>query len=280
MIFATSPLSVVPVRNSSNHRSEMLSQVLFGELVEIIESKGNQWVKIRCDWDDTVGWVAKNQLLSVSQEDFYRFRSSFAYNLDLLQPAMSDEYVLPLTLGAQLPAFDGLRFSMSGKFYSFPGQAVFPEDITPSEDFIQKIAKRYLHAPYLLGGRSPLGIDGPGLVQMVFKMAGFKLGRTADEQVESGIPVHFAEQSMVGDIAILENSRRRIVHSGIILPENNIIHAFGKVRIDKLDHFGIFDPGTGKYSHKLRLIKRLPLEQASAKKNAAGKASTSQFELF
>jgi gamma-D-glutamyl-L-lysine dipeptidyl-peptidase len=128
--------------------------------------------------------------------------------------------------------------------------------VPPSHEIILKLARRYLYAPYLWGGRSPFGIDCSGFTQVVFMMAGLKLKRDASQQVGQGEGVDFAEQAQAADLAFFDNDKGNIVHVGIVMNNNHIIHAAGQVRIDRLDHFGIFNETLGKYTHKLRLIKR------------------------
>lgn len=251
------PLSTVAIRNSASQKSEMISQLLFGELVEILERKGRQWVKVRCAHDNLVGWVATNQLEWITPSEFEVYQDNFAFVLDVFQALATDDGFLPLTLGARLPNFDGLQFAIGENTFNFPGQAVFPKDLAQGPEIIQKIARKFLNAPYLWGGRSPLGVDGPGFVQVVFGIAGYSLPREAFQQVEKGKNVDFAEQAKPADIAFFENQKGRITHTGIVLPEGKIIHVHGKVRIDKLDHYGIFSKDKGGYTHRLRIIKRL-----------------------
>lgn len=282
MSYGICPLSTVAIRNSSSHKSEMISQLLFGELVEFLEVKGRQWVKVRCHWDNFVGWVASNQLQAITPSEYNDYRQNFAYCLELFQPLMSEQHFIPITIGAQLPNFDGMRLALIDKSYHFSGQAVFPKDIQPNKELILKIARKYLNVPYAWGGRSPMGIDSAGLVQVVFKMGGFKLPREAAQQVYLGNAVDFVEQAIAGDLAFFENRVGRISHVGIILPEKQILHAYGRVRIDTLDHFGIYNREENRYTHKLRLIKRvLPSNNLPNPKESKKAASvTNQVELF
>ncbi|NBC06888.1 MAG: SH3 domain-containing protein [Bacteroidetes bacterium] len=276
------PFSNVPIRNGSTNKSEILSQLLFGELAEVIERKGRQWIKVRCAWDNYVGWVAANQLMPITPSEFELFQEHYAYSLELFQPLMADKACIPIVLGARLPNFDGMRFKLDGQYYTFSGQAVFPNDVKPNADFILKIARRYLHAPFLWGGRTPMGIDAAGLVQMVFKIAGIPLPREAGQQVYLGEAVDFVEQAVPGDVAFFENRTGRITHCGIILPEEEVIHAYGSVRIDKIDHYGIYDRDAGKYTHRLRVVKRF-LKGGENRKERVNKQSgkiPNQVELF
>lgn len=274
-------LSVVPIRTSSTEKSEMTSQLLFGELFEVIEVKGRQWTKIRCQWDNFVGWIATNQYQPITPTEFDRFRNHFTYNLEVLQAVMSDDHYLPIPLGARLPDFDGMRFNMGTNSYTYSGQVVSPEDIEPSAEFIVKIARRYLYAPYLTGGRSPLGIDSAGFTQQVFRITGIKLPRVASEQVFLGESVDFIEQAQVGDLAFFENKAGRISHTGIILPDQKIIHSYGRVRIDNIDHYGVYCEEFNQYTHKLRVVKRhLDQSVKSSDLKATSKAGSKQVPLF
>lgn len=276
------PLSVVPVRASASESSDMVSQLLFGELVETIETKGRLWSRVRCQWDNLVGWVATNQLQAITPSEFITFNEHFAYNLELTQAVMGADFFLPITLGAQLPNFDGMRFQLADAVYTFSGQAVFPKDITPNADFLLKIARRYLHAPHLSGGRSPFGIDSSGLVQIVFKIGGIHLPREAAHQVFMGETIDFVEQAQAGDLAFFEDRMGRIAHVGILLPNLQILHAYGKVRIDNIDHFGIYNHHESRYTHKLRVVKRVLQKLPLPVKDAAQPADlvTNQIELF
>ncbi|NTW32657.1 MAG: C40 family peptidase, partial [Bacteroidetes bacterium] len=118
-------------------------------------------------------------------------------------------------------------------------------------------AYMYLDAPYLWGGRSPFGIDCSGFVQMVYKLIGIRLPRDASQQASQGTTINFLSEAVPGDIAFFDNEDGIIVHTGIIINNGQIIHASGRVRIDNLDHEGIFQVKTKKYTHKLRLIKRI-----------------------
>ncbi|MCG8330125.1 MAG: C40 family peptidase [Chitinophagales bacterium] len=257
MQYAICPVSIVPIRSGANHKSEMISQLLFGELVEILERKGRQWVRVRCSWDNFVGWVAGNQVSPITPSEYEDYQKQYAYSLELFQPLIGDQGYLPIVMGCRLPGFDGIRLKMAEHFYSFSGQAVFPNDIKTTPEFIIKLARKYLNAPFLWGGRSPMGIDAPGLVQMVYKLSGVKLPREVAQQVYLGDPVDFVEQAQAGDVAYFENRVGRVSHCGIILPEDQIIHVFGQTRIDSIDHFGIYDKKQGRYTHKLRVVKRM-----------------------
>jgi cell wall-associated NlpC family hydrolase len=119
------------------------------------------------------------------------------------------------------------------------------------------VAKFYLNAPYLWGGKSVFGIDCSGLSQMVFRQFGIKLRRDAYQQAEQGELVGFLQEAKAGDLAFFDNNEGRINHVGIMMDNERIIHASGKVRIDAIDNQGIFNRELNRYTHKLRIIKRV-----------------------
>ncbi|MCB0636101.1 MAG: C40 family peptidase [Lewinella sp.] len=280
--FAICPLSTIPVRHGASHRSEMGSQLLFGEMVEVLEEKGRTWSKVHCLEDDYIGWVASSQLQPVSPAEYKHFREHFAYSLDVFHLLMGNEDAMPVTLGAHLPDFDGMRFALGNQDFTFSGQAVFPADIKPGPAMVIKIARKLLNAPFLWGGRSPLGIDSGGLVQLACKIAGYQLPRTPELQVNRGESVDFVEQALPGDIAFFENNQGRISHAGILLPDGKVIHVNEKVRIDTIDHYGIFNYDLGRYTHRLRVVKRI-FEPELGEQNASARqavATTQQQVLF
>lgn len=268
MIYAICPLSVIPIRAQASEKSEMVTQLLFGEVVEIIKlstrvaSLSSGWVQVRCIWDDYTGWISEKQLVILTDynEDLKLEQQPYSISFEHCHAAMTEDFSIPITLGATLPNFDGIQLRLADKKFTFSGQAINPQQITPSADFLLKIARKYLYAPYLWGGKSPFGIDCSGLVQMCYKMMNIRIPRDAYQQVEVGRVVDFVQQAQPGDLAFFDNAAGNIIHVGIVMSNSMIIHASGRVRIDHLDHYGIFNEETKKYSHKLRIVKRILID--------------------
>lgn len=249
-------LAVVPCRAEPSDRSEMVSQLLFGETLEVIERKEN-WVKIRMVYDDYECWIDVKQFLPISYHTF--MRCNFTMNeccTDLVQVVVDSQTQepTPILLGSSLPNIQGGEFSIDDRNFNFEGNIGLPSEPN-KRDIIIEYAYNYLGSPYLWGGRSPFGIDCSGFVQVVYKMSGIKLKRDAGQQAEYGTTLSFVEEAQPGDLAFFDNEDGKIIHVGIVLPNQQIIHASGKVRLDKLDHQGIFNVDTKRYSHKLRLLK-------------------------
>lgn len=253
---AIAVLSVVPVRETTSHRSEQISQILFGETCTVLERK-REWLKVRADYDGYEGWVQRSQLREISEKEKETMSQNTGVALEIASSATSSENTIPVVLGSSLPQFDGINFKIGKEKFIYNGQALTAEQQPNPQLLIEKIALKYVNAPYLWGGRSPFGIDCSGFAQVVFKCLGITLKRDAYQQAEQGVIVDFAQAAQLGDLAFFHNEEGKITHVGIVLKDQKIIHASGKVRIDTLDHFGIYDNERKKYSHQLKIIKRI-----------------------
>lgn len=241
-------LGMIPMRLEASDTSEMVSQLLYGDIFKIIDSRKN-WVKIRLDFDKYEGWIDKKQYHAISLEEYDVLRSQpIISNTDLIE-FVSDETKMLTTIpfGASLNGLDILR-------HHFEGHKT--EGVTEKSHLINT-ALTYVNSPYLWGGKTPFGIDCSGFTQMVYKINGYKILRDASQQATMGEALSFIEESEPGDLAFFDNSEGTITHVGVIMQDHHIIHAHGKVRIDRIDHTGIFNTELKQYTHKLRVIKKL-----------------------
>jgi gamma-D-glutamyl-L-lysine dipeptidyl-peptidase len=246
-------LAIIPLRNEPNDRSEQVSQVLFGEHFQILE-KQKQWFKIRLNFDQYEGWIDSKQCQVISENDNQELTSNVQIlNNDLVEYISNDSNLLiPIPLGASLSF---LELDNINRFnYQFEGLKV--TGVKPKEELL-KTAFMYLNAPYLWGGKTPFGIDCSGFTQMVYKLNGYSILRDASQQAMQGEALSFIEESEPGDLAFFDNEEGKIIHVGIIMNDNYIIHASGKVRIDRLDHLGIYNAEINRHTHKLRVIKKI-----------------------
>jgi hypothetical protein len=251
-------LSVIPGRIEPSDRSEMVTQLLFGEHFTVLRQQG-QWLYIRCAFDNYECWIDVKQCQEISRETFLELESrDITCTMELMYVLEDAErgHYQPVAIGSSLPYFDGKTCNLEGFEYVYDGQTntVKHGNI---QQFIIDTAYTYLNAPYLWGGRSPLGIDCSGFTQTVYKIAGLKLERDAYQQADKGLTLNFIEEAQPGDLAFFDNEEGRIIHVGILLGAGKIIHASGQVRIDKVDHQGIYNQEVGRYTHTLRLIKRV-----------------------
>ena len=262
-MFGICNLSVVPCRKEPSDKSEMVTQLLFGDYFEVLEEK-KSWTLIRVAYDSYECWIDKKQFLPLNDVKGISDSTS-AVTTDLVQLAEDENgNMISVLLGSSLPKFKDKSFSIGKQRFSFEGEIIFPF-AKKKEHSIGEIAKWYLNTPYLWGGRSPFGLDCSGFTQMVFKLSGIKLKRDAWQQAEEARPdepfgrgktLSFLEEAQQGDLAFFDNEDGKIVHVGILLGKEKIIHASGKVRIDKLDHQGIYNAEMKKYTHRLRVLKR------------------------
>jgi len=242
-------LSIVAIRVSTDDTTEMVSQLLYGDLFKIKEER-KFWVRIKVAFDGQEGWISKKQFKLITEEDFNSLnqKSSIKLATDFVSHIITNDTIFqPIPIGSRIDTAKLLNHSHEGN------------SIKPIQDKSNLVddALTFLNAPYLWGGKTPLGLDCSGFTQMVYKLNGFSLFRNTEKQASQGEVLSFIEESEPGDLAFFDNSEGIIDHVGIILKDNYIIHAHGHVRIDKIDHTGIFNREERMYSHKLRVIKKI-----------------------
>lgn len=252
-MFAICNLAIIPLRAESSDRSEIVSQILFGEHFEILE-KNNQWFKVKLHYDNYEGWIDSKQCQIISEKNYHDLSNeAIILNADLVEYVTNPKSILlAIPLGASLSFLSHNDINKDG--FEFEGLKAV--GIKPKSSIIQS-AFMYLNAPYLWGGKTPFGIDCSGFTQMVYKLCGYKLLRDASQQATQGDALSFIEESEPGDLAFFDNDEGKIIHVGIIMENNYIIHASGKVRIDRLDHLGIYNAEQNRHTHRLRVIKKI-----------------------
>lgn len=257
MNFGVCCLSVIPVRADASDKTEMVSQLLFGETFSIL-SLSNGWAKIAIDHDSYEGYIDEKQFMTLNSEEHSRILSGPRYYSTDLINDISQKSEAPILIlpGSILYNASSSIFSLAGANFSFNGQSIKANN-SPSIDNMLLNAFHFLNSPYLWGGRTPFGIDCSGFTQIVARLSGISLPRDTGQQVEEGEMINLITEARPGDLAFFDNAEGQIIHVGILLDNTRIIHASGKVRIDTLDHQGIFNNVAKKYSHQLRVIKRI-----------------------
>jgi hypothetical protein len=228
-------LPLVPGRAEPSDKSEMITQYTYGEPYTVLESTA-KWKLIESAVDGYQSWIDGKQHSDYSKEDFGSFE---------LQKA-----------GVNLEVLHSLERADGSKMLIPMGSFITTGELSKNTD-IKTIATRLLNAPYLWGGKSILGIDCSGFTQIVFRCLGINIPRDAYQQAELGKTIDFIDLAETGDLVFFDNSEGRITHVGIVYEKGKIIHASGKVRIDTIDHEGIYNAEEKKYTHKTRIIKRL-----------------------
>ena len=239
----------MPVRTNADHCSEQVTQLLYGDHYKITE-KRKDWSKIRSAFDNAEGWVCKQQITPIAKSTYKEIKDikTPTYAADLIAfVSGANDQLIPVILGSAINNASILKHVFEGDTLSGKSE----------KSTIITTALQYLNAPYQWGGKTPFGIDCSGLSQMVYKINGYSLPRDAQEQSAEGDVLSFVEESEPGDLAFFDNNEGVITHVGIIMKNNYIIHAHGKVRIDRIDQTGIFNSELGAYTHKLRVIKKI-----------------------
>ncbi|WP_294284925.1 C40 family peptidase [uncultured Chryseobacterium sp.] len=228
-------VTVAPVRAEASDRAEIVTEILFGESADILEVNKN-WTRIKMHYDGYEGWMDTKQLRPVADEMLAKRKVTIVTE-DFSSVMMNDGKTL-LSMGSEV---------------EFP--AVASRRSHDVRESIALTAKEFINVPYLWGGKSFFAVDCSGFTQLVYKIHEIKLPRDASQQVNVGESLSFVEESRPGDLAFFENPEGKIIHVGIMLESQRIIHASGKVRIDTLDSTGIFNKELNKHTHKLRVIK-------------------------
>lgn len=238
MSFGICDLPAIAIRKEDSHTSEMVSQLLYNELYEKLDEKSS-WILIRTEIDHYEGWIQSIQYHPISDQEYLELKGKKWHIIN--KPVLN---------------WQGIHLSIGTILYEPSDYAtVFPDEFSPA--MMVDFAKKLLGAPYLWGGRSLFGIDCSGLVQLCARAAGKLLPRDASEQIKEGELVYFLPEIQPGDLAFFGNEEGKIVHVGIMIDNEHIIHSSGKVRIDYLDQTGIFNKERNEHTHRLQVIKRI-----------------------
>lgn len=243
-------LAIAPLRAEAAHRSEQVSQLLFGETFEILEHT-DEWIRVMTTFDGYEGWLSRLQYTAIASDDVIQLLAAPAITTRAIITAArkeADNSMLYLPFGSSLPFYNGADCHIADNNYNV---ATIGDLNT-----LVEMAYSFLNTPYLWGGRTHFGVDCSGYVQAVLRTQGVMLKRDARLQASQGAIVDFLQAAQLGDLAFFDNAEGRITHVGIMLDDQAIIHASGKVKIDKIDDQGIYSAEQKKYTHKLRIIKR------------------------
>ena len=246
MTYGICKLSAIAMRKEARHGSEMVNQLLYNETYTILD-KTQEWVLVRivngpstssgaCFYE---GWIQAKQLVEISEEEFLTLKAKKVY---LTNKPIVEYKRLFLSMGTPL-------------YEPYPDAVEMPSEFHP--ELMVNYAKLLLNAPYLWGGRTAFGFDCSGFVQVCARLAGLLLPRDASQQVKEGELVYFLQETQPGDLAFFGEEDGHITHVGIVMDNEQIIHASGQVRIDFLDQTGIFNKKRNEHTHLLQAVKRL-----------------------
>lgn len=248
MEYGIGNLSIIPLRAEPSDKSELVSQLLYGEHFKVLERR-KKWSHIRTAFDQYEGWIDNLQYQIIEKEDFDTLdRIPISLSSDIVDfVSCSQAGLQSICLGSHVSSAKFLNHTFEGRVIQKP----------QSKNKMIETAMLLLNTPYLWGGKTPFGLDCSGFTQLIYKLHGQKLLRDARLQATQGEALSFIEESESGDLAFFDNDEGVITHVGIIMPDNYIIHAHGNVRIDRLDHSGIYNHERRMHTHRLRVIKRI-----------------------
>jgi cell wall-associated NlpC family hydrolase len=255
MPYAITVVPVMPLRAEPAHRSEMVSQGLWGECMTILETAAGGWARVQCQYDGYEGWATVSHLEMIDQQLFNapytHYAAQWASIIKLNGAPMQVPY------GCLIKVEGGVNAHWGKVRVQLEAVAPLPNGTVSVPGSVLQIAQHYLNTAYLWGGRSIFGIDCSGFTQSVFKLLNVPLLRDAYQQATQGQVVDFLQEAQPGDLAFFDNPEGRITHVGILINDHEIIHAAGKVRIDAIDNQGIINVDTGVRTHNLRIIRRM-----------------------
>src|SRR5215211_6786207 len=253
MHYAICTVAAAPVRKEPSHRTEMTNQLLFGETMEVLETN-DEWLRVQSLYDGYEGWLTHHLVTEI--EKAIAIADAHYVATALINPVTLPNQLLNAPMGSILTGFDEDKGSLWTEQYSYHGSyrnVKRPFDL----DVFWNTTQAWINAPYLWGGKTFMGVDCSGFVQTVFKLQGIRLQRDAWQQAAQGAVVQNLGDTKTGDVAFFDNEKGKVIHVGIILSSNEIIHSSGNVRIDKIDQTGIINSDHGKRTHQLHSIKRM-----------------------
>ena len=253
--------SVIPVRTEAREEAEQNTQMLFGELAEVIDEQP-RWKRIRLESDGQEGWVDAKMITPMTDKEYAAHKKALKTAATVAFPmayAMSENngQTIPLTAGTRLTNYKDGRFEVLGVGFRIDPSMVITAPLELNQENLLKAVRFFVNVPYLWGGKNALGMDCSGFTQTVMSLFGKALLRNASEQVTQGKPIKDLSKAKAGDLVFFDHEDGKISHVGILIDPERVIHCSGRVKVEKLDSQGIFNAETGEYSHHLTQIRRL-----------------------
>jgi gamma-D-glutamyl-L-lysine dipeptidyl-peptidase len=260
-VWGISCLSVSSGRELPDHKAEMGTQVLMGNIVRVWKPSTNavfrwyltqaadgylSWMQkgtfVRCTREQVDAWNASPLLVVTAFEECIREQPdpdaqpvSDVVLCDLVRKAGEEgdwyKVELPDNRTGFLPKKAAADY------------ATWKQARKPTAENIERTARRFIGRPYFWGCNSPKGFDCSGFVKTVFFLNGIDLLRDSSTQAGQGVAVPLdadLSQLKKGDLLFFGPSARRgkpekVVHVGIYLGDKLFIHSSEMVHISSLD---------------------------------------------
>lgn len=263
--------SVIPVRAEARESAEQNTQMLFGELCQIMDDKNPKWTCVRLENDGQEGWVDAKMITPMSDAEYRAHKQALQSAATVVFPmtyAVSENngQTIPLTASTKLTNYQNGRFEVLGVGFRIDPNMVSTQPLELNEQNLQQAVRFFLNVPYLWGGKNALGMDCSGFTQVIMSLFGKSLPRNASEQATQGQPVSNLRHAQAGDLAFFDHEDGKISHVGILLSSLNtkpstlnctLVHCSGRVKVENLDETGIMNTETGTHSHHLVSLRRL-----------------------
>jgi hypothetical protein len=264
MIRAICCVPVSPLRSEASHRTEMVSQLVFGECCEILEQTKENWTRVHLRYDGYEGWCQSAQITAIDEAGYENSGQMLAPGW--VETLDYNGHPMRVPMGSHLGSLKNGRADWRNNQVQWNGNLWDPAAAPADAASIRQLVCQFLNTPYLWGGKTVFGADCSGFTQTVFKFLNIPLLRDAYQQATQGESVGFLEEAQLGDLAFFGSEDGKITHVGILLNAGEIIHSSGKVRIDKIDNMGIVQSESFRRTHPLRVIKRLIKKQATGER--------------
>ena len=254
--------SVVPVRTEAREGAEQNTQMLFGELCEILEQIP-RWNRIKLESDGQEGWVDAKMITPMSEKEYSTYKDAYAHAAIVAFPmtyAVSENngQTIPLTAGTRLTNYADGQFELLGVRFRIDPTMVITHPLPMDEQHLLQTVRFFLNIPYLWGGKNAMGMDCSGFTQVIMSLFGKTLPRNASEQAKQGRGINGIAHIQAGDLVFFAHEdAERITHVGIAIDRERVIHCSGRVKVEKLDAHGIYSAEQNGYTHQLVAIRRI-----------------------